>query len=71
MPCSEAERNGHKNEKSDSIKKVSEKIVKQESEKINIDKNLIKNTKEEKNVDNQQHSENESEKVEYDLSYFE
>ncbi|MEE1055846.1 MAG: glycosyltransferase family 2 protein [Acutalibacteraceae bacterium] len=62
---------GVKNEKSDSIKKVSEKIVKQESEKINIDKNLIKNTKEEKNVDNQQHSENESEKVEYDLSYFE
>ncbi|MEE0930212.1 MAG: glycosyltransferase family 2 protein [Acutalibacteraceae bacterium] len=60
-----------KNEKSGSLKRVSEKIVKQESEKINIDKNVIKNTKEEENVDNQQHSENEPEKVEYDLSYFE
>lgn len=60
-----------KNKKSDSIKNVSEKIVKQESEKINIDKNVIKNTKDEKNVDNQQPCEDDSEKVEYDLSYFE
>ena len=60
-----------KNEKSGSLKRVSEKIVKQESEKINIDKNVIKNTKKEKNVDTQQNSDDEPEKVEYDLSYFE
>lgn len=60
-----------KKEKSDIIKKASEKIVEQESEKINIDKNVIKNTKKEKNVDTQQNSDDEPEKVEYDLSYFE
>lgn len=59
------------NEKTDSIKKVSEKIVKQESEEIHTDKNTNKIIKEKKNVDNQKSSDDEPEKVKYDLSYFE